>query len=221
VDDIGPGIKLYMNDEKFVYGGTTDENPKIYALVTDTNGINTVGNGIGHDITATLDDNADEAYILNDYYESNLDSYQSGRILYPLSDLSPGRHALKFKVWDIYNNSSEAYTEFVVAESATLALNHVLNYPNPFTTRTSFFFEHNRPCNTLDVQVQVYTVSGKLIKTLNRSVTCEGYRVDNLEWDGRDDYGDPIGKGVYVYRLKIRDSEGLTAEKYEKLVVLK
>jgi hypothetical protein len=220
-DVVGPGVKLYLNDEKFVFGGTTDENPKIYALVTDTNGINTVGNGIGHDITAELDHKTDQLFVLNDYYESDLDSYQSGRILYPLSDLSNGHHTLKFKIWDIYNNSSEAYTEFVVAESSTLALNHVLNYPNPFTTKTSFFFEHNRPCSTLDVQVQVFTVSGKLIKTINRSVTCEGYRVDDLNWDGRDDFGDAIGRGVYVYRLKIRDSDGATAEKYEKLVVLK
>ncbi|MBK8414851.1 MAG: hypothetical protein IPL22_10370 [Bacteroidetes bacterium] len=217
----GPSVKLYLNDEKFVFGGTTDENPKIYALIADSNGVNTVGNGIGHDITAQIDGKAEEIYVLNDYYESDLDSYQSGKILYPLSGLPEGRHTLKFKVWDIYNNSSEAYTEFVVAESATLALNHVLNYPNPFTTKTSFFFEHNRPCNSLDVQVQVFTVSGKLIKTINRTIACEGYRVDDLDWDGRDDFGDPIGRGVYVYRLKIRDSDGMTAEKYEKLVVLK
>ncbi|MDQ3051522.1 MAG: type IX secretion system sortase PorU, partial [Bacteroidota bacterium] len=63
-DNIGPTVKLFLNDEKFVYGGTTDENPKIYALVTDTNGINTVGNGIGHDITATVDDNTEKVYIL-------------------------------------------------------------------------------------------------------------------------------------------------------------
>lgn len=222
VSDVeGPAVKLYMNDEKFVFGGTTDENPKIYALVADTNGINTVGNGIGHDITAQIDGRAEQIYVLNDYYEADLDSYQSGKIVFPLSGLSDGRHTLKLKVWDIYNNSSDAYTEFVVAESATLALTHVLNYPNPFTTRTSFFFEHNRPCNALDVQIQIFTISGKLIKTLSRSVTCEGYRVDDLEWDGKDDFGDAIGRGVYVYRLKIRDSDGMSAEKYEKLVVLK
>jgi hypothetical protein len=217
----GPAVKLYMNDEKFVFGGTTDENPKIYALLADTNGINTVGNGIGHDITAQIDGRAEQIYVLNDYYEADLDSYQSGKIVFPLSGLADGRHTLKLKVWDIYNNSSDAYTEFVVAESATLALTHVLNYPNPFTTKTSFFFEHNRPCNALDVQIQIFTISGKLIKTLSRSVTCEGYRVDDLEWDGKDDFGDAIGRGVYVYRLKIRDSDGMSAEKYEKLVVLK
>jgi hypothetical protein len=222
VSDIeGPVVKLYMNDEKFVYGGTTDESPRILALVTDSNGVNTVGNGIGHDITAQLDGEPEKIYVLNDFYESDLDSYQSGRIVYPLASLSNGRHTLKLKVWDIYNNSAEAYTEFVVAESATLALNHVLNYPNPFTTRTSFFFEHNRPCNTLDVQIQIFTVSGKLIKTIDRTIACEGYRVDDIEWDGRDDYGDSIGKGVYVYRLKIRDLDGSSAEKYEKLVLLK
>ena len=222
VTDIeGPALKLFMNDEKFVFGGTTDESPKILAIVADSNGVNTVGNGIGHDITAQLDDDPDKIFVLNDFYESDLDSYQSGRVVYPLTGLTNGRHTLKLRVWDIYNNSSEAYTEFVVAESATLALNHVLNYPNPFTTRTSFFFEHNRPCNTLDVQIQIFTVSGKLIKTIDRTIACEGYRVDDIEWDGRDDYGDAIGKGVYVYRLKIKDLDGSSAEKYEKLVLLK
>jgi 5-hydroxyisourate hydrolase-like protein (transthyretin family) len=210
-----------MNDEKFVFGGTTDENPKIFAIVTDDNGVNTVGNGIGHDITAMLNDDPDNIFVLNDYYEADLDSYQSGKVVYPLAKLSSGRYNLKFKVWDIFNNSSESYTEFVVAESSELALNHVLNYPNPFTTNTSFFFEHNRPCDALDVQVQVFTVSGKLIKTINETVTCEGFRSDSIRWDGRDDFGDRIGRGVYVYRLKIRDTGGSTAEKFEKLVVLK
>ena len=220
-DVTGPQVKLYMNDEKFVFGGTTDENPKIFAIVTDDNGVNTVGNGIGHDITAMLNDDPDNIFVLNDYYEADLDSYQSGKVVYPLAKLSSGRYNLKFKVWDIFNNSSESYTEFVVAESSELALNHVLNYPNPFTTNTSFFFEHNRPCDALDVQVQVFTVSGKLIKTINETVTCEGFRSDSIRWDGRDDFGDRIGRGVYVYRLKIRDTGGSTAEKFEKLVVLK
>jgi hypothetical protein len=220
-DDNGPVIGLYLNDEKFIFGGTTDESPKILALVTDSNGVNTVGNGIGHDITATIDGETDKTLVLNDFYESDLDSYQSGRVLYQLTDLEEGRHTLKFKIWDIHNNSSEAYTEFVVAESAQLALNHVLNYPNPFTTKTSFFFEHNKPCNTLNVQIQIFTVSGKLVKTLDRTVLCEGYRIDDITWDGRDDFGDPIGRGVYVYRLKVRAADGTSAEKYEKLVLLK
>ncbi len=220
-DSQGPEVKLYLNDEKFVFGGLTDPNPKLLAIVVDSNGVNTVGNGIGHDITAMLDNDPNQIFTLNDYYESDLDDYTKGRVVFPLSKLSEGKHSLKFKVWDIHNNSTETLTEFVVAESAELALDRVLNYPNPFTTKTAFFFEHNRPCGNLDVQVQIFTVSGKLVKTINRFVSCEGYRSDGVEWDGKDDFGDPIGRGVYVYRLKIRDESGAVADKYEKLVLLK
>ena len=217
----GPGIKLYLNDEKFVFGGITNEDPKIFALLVDSSGINTVGNGIGHDITAQLDGQTNQPYVLNDFYEADLDNFQQGKILYSLKDLSEGRHSLQLKVWDIFNNSSQAYTEFIVASSAEIALSHVLNYPNPFTTHTSFFFEHNQACDGLDVQVQVFTVSGKLITTLQKQIFCDGYRSDQLSWNGTDDFGDRIGRGVYIYRLKVRNSLGQTAEKFEKLVLLR
>ena len=220
-DEQGPEINLFMNDEKFVFGGTTDENPFIYALVSDSNGINTVGNGIGHDITAQLDEESDEIFVLNDFYEANLNSYQTGKVRYPLQDLEPGLHSVRLKVWDIYNNSSEAYTEFVVASSAKLALNHVLNYPNPFTTNTKFFFEHNKQGSALKAQIQIYTVSGRLIKTIDEYVITEGFRSDGISWDGRDEFGDRIGKGVYIYKLKVRTTDGEVAQKTEKLVILK
>jgi hypothetical protein len=221
IDNAGPQVKLYMNDDKFVFGGMTDENPVLYAEVSDSNGINTAGTGIGHDITSILDEDNARISVLNDYYESDLDSYQSGKVRYPYSSLSSGRHILTFKVWDVYNNSSEARTEFIVAETAELALEHVLNYPNPFTTHTTFMFEHNRPYQQLSAQVQIFTVSGKLIKTLNHIVTTEGYRSDDIKWDGLDDYGDRIGRGVYVYKLKVKDFNGSSSEKFEKLVILR
>lgn len=220
-DNTGPVIQLFLNDASFVNGGITDENPDIYVEVFDTNGINTVGTGIGHDLVAVLDGNTLDPIVLNDYYEANLNSYSRGTIRYPLSDLPVGSHSLSVKVWDVYNNSATDFTEFVVAESAVLALDHVLNYPNPFTTKTSFFFEHNKPCGNLDVQVQVFTVSGKLIKTILTDVTCNGYRSEGIPWDGLDDFGDPVGKGLYFYRLKVRTPEGETADEYSKLVILK
>ncbi len=219
-DAVGPEVSLYMNDTKFVFGGLTDENPDIYSILKDDNGINTVGNGIGHDITAVMDGNTEKSIVLNDYYESDLNSYKSGSIRYSLEELSEGKHTLKLKVWDIYNNSTETYTEFVVAKSAKLALTHVLNYPNPFTTRTQFFFEHNQICSLLEVQVQIFTVSGKLVKNIDQFVSTQGFRSEPIEWNGRDDFGDKIGKGVYVYRVKVKTADGNTAEKYEKLVIL-
>ena len=222
VNDIeGPEIGLFMNDENFVDGGTTDENPTLVAKLFDQNGINTVGNGIGHDLTAILDANTDQAIVLNEYYESDLNTYQSGRITYPFQSLDEGAHSLTVKVWDVYNNSAQSEIDFIVAAEASMALEHVLNYPNPFTTHTDFYFEHNQACDFLDVQVEVFTVAGNLVKTITQTVSTEGFKVDPISWDGRDDFGGRLGRGVYVYRVKVATPEGKKAEKFEKLVILK
>ncbi len=219
-DDQGPDISLYMNDDSFVSGGITDENPDLFAKVFDENGINMVGNGVGHNIEAVIDENTSESIILNDFYEADLDTYKSGRISYPFYDLEEGNHTLSLKVWDVYNNSEKSEIEFVVAKEENFTLDHVLNYPNPFTTRTEFYFEHNQMCDYLDVQIQVFTVSGKLVKSINKRVRSEGFRSEGIVWNGRDDFGEKIGRGVYVYKLKVLNEGGEKVEKFEKLVIL-
>ena len=110
---------------------------------------------------------------------------------------------------------------FVVVENNKIMIEHLLNYPNPFTTHTSFYFDHNHPGVPLEILLQIFTVSGKLVKTFHLTMTTIGYHSDPIEWDGLDDFGKPIGRGVYVYRLKIITPTGQTAEKYEKLLILK
>ena len=220
-DDVGPEIELYMNDENFVFGGITDDSPILLANISDVHGINMVGNGIGHDIIAVIDDKDGEPFVLNDFYEADLNSYQNGKIHFPFTDLDEGRHKLRLKVWDVYNNSSEATLEFVVVKSNDIKLERVYNYPNPFTTYTEFWFEHNQPSKQMFAQVQIFTVSGKLVKTLEKNVFNDGYRSTSITWNGLDDYGDRIGRGVYVYKLKVRTENFSTAEKYEKLVILR
>ncbi len=221
LDNIGPNVQLYMNDENFVSGGVTDENPRLFAVLTDSSGINTVGNGIGHDITITLDNNSNNLIVLNDYYESDIDDYQKGKIEYLFSELEDGDHNLKLKVWDVYNNSSEENLDFIVAESENLAIKNLFNYPNPFTEQTSFYFDHNRPNEDLEILIQIFTVSGKLVKTINTIINSNAFRSEPINWDGLDDFGDIIGRGVYIYQIKVRTIDGETVKKIEKLVILK
>jgi len=221
-DEEGPDLEIFMNDEQFVNGSITDASPVLLLKAFDENGINTVGNGIGHDIVAILDGKVSNPIVLNDFYISAMDDYQKGEVRYQFLNLEPGPHSVEVKVWDVNNNSSVAKIDFVVQESKKPVLSNVYNYPNPFTTRTNFLFEHNQSCSSLDVQVQVYTVSGKLVKTIHRNVPTLGFRQPTgIEWDGLDEYGDQLAKGVYVYRLKIRNPDGETTEKTEKLVILK
>ncbi len=221
-DDVkGPTIRLFMNDSSFVAGGITNPNPAIFSILNDENGINTSSASFGHDIVATLDENANKSYSLNEYYQSDIDNYKQGSIRYELYKLDEGLHIVKLKAWDTYNNSSEKSISFVVQKDNEIIIEHLLNYPNPFTTNTDFYFEHNKPGMNLDVLLQIFTVSGKLVKTINKQMTTEGFRSEPIHWDGLDDFGNKIGSGVYVYRLKIRTLDGKIAEKYEKLLILK
>ncbi|AEA44535.1 type IX secretion system sortase PorU [Fluviicola taffensis] len=221
VDNTGPELKIYLNDDSFVDGSIASSNPLLVIEAYDEFGINTAGNGIGHDITAVLDGNTGSPIVLNEYYKSNLDSYQNGKVEYTLRNLSIGTHTLDVKLWDVNNNSNTTRLEFVVTEDKDVQLDHVLNYPNPFTTNTMFMFEHNQSCASLETQIQIFTVSGRLVKTINQFVPTNGFRVEGITWDGKDDFGDQLAKGVYVYRLKVTMPDGKKAQKMEKLVLLK
>lgn len=219
-DTTPPKLKLYMNDTNFVSGGITNKSPIFLAFLEDENGINTAS-GIGHDIVAILDGDENNPYILNDYYETETDNYKKGKVTYPYRDLAPGLHTILFKAWDVYNNLITAEIQFIVIGDGELELEHVLNYPNPFVSYTEFWFNHNRPFEPLEVQVQILTITGKLVKTINQLVVNEGFNSRDVKWDGKDDFGDKIGKGVYVYKLTVRSSvTGKKTEKIEKLVIL-
>lgn len=223
-DNDAPLISLFMNDYSFVSGGITNQSPTLLAKLQDTNGINT-SSGIGHDIVAILDGDETNPYVLNDYYQADLDTYKSGVVSFPFTNLSTGIHTLTLKAWDVYNNSSTQDIQFVVYnENEQLVVNNVLNYPNPFVDYTEFWFNHNST-QPLDVLVQIFTVSGKLVKTIkaqtNTSTKSNSSLSRDIVWDGRDDFGDKIGKGVYIYKLTVRSPFlNKQVEKIEKLVIL-
>jgi hypothetical protein len=225
-DNQPPLVQPFLNTDAFVFGGITNLDPKVLVKCSDDYGMNVTGASLGHDLTAVLDGNVLETLVLNDFYQSAQDDYRKGQAIYPLRNLSPGRHTLAVKGWDIANNPGVGYTEFIVAENGKAALDHVLNYPNPFTTNTNFQFDHNLAGQILDVQISIFSVSGKLVKTIFHTATPEGFRVTDINWNGRDDYGDVLARGVYLYRVKVRGTDvagtAVSAESdFEKLVILK
>ena len=200
-DDEGPTVELYMNHSNFRSGGITDSNPSLYALIRDESGVNTSGNGIGHDLVATLDEDQQSSVVLNSYYESDLDSYQSGVVVYPYTNLEEGLHQLKLKVWDVHNNSSEAFTEFVVVTDTDLLLQNLMNYPNPFREFTQIHFEHNRPDEDLEVTVTIFDTDGRKVKTMNATISASSYANSDFTWDGTSDSGSAVKSGLYFCRV--------------------
>lgn len=221
-DDQGPDIDLYMNDENFVFGGITNANPVLLARLRDDFGINVTGTAVGHDITAVVNADNQNVLILNEFFEAAKDDYTSGIVRFPLKNLSKGRQSITVKAWDISNNSAEARTEFVVVGNENELLRNVYNYPNPFTTHTRFMFEHDLPNTEFDVTVNIYSISGKLVKSITEVRNSSGFRVNDIGWNGRDDYDSRLAKGVYLYKIRIQSKDsGLVRESgFEKLIVL-
>ncbi len=221
-DDIGPRVSLFMNDESFVSGGITNDSPVLIAKLEDANGMNTAS-GIGHDMIAILDGDESNPYVVNEYYQADVDDFTKGSMNFKLRDLEDGLHTVTLKAWDVYNNSSTQEIQFIVAGGDALEISRVLNYPNPFVSYTEFWFSHNRENEEfLDVQVQIFTVTGKVVKTIGGTYPTGGINLfREIKWDGKDDFGDRIGKGVYVYKISVRSPlTNKRVEKFEKLVIL-
>jgi hypothetical protein len=219
-DAQGPLIRAYMNDEKFVNSGLVNQTPQLLLKFFDSSGVNASGGGIGHDITATLDDDPQQFYVLNDFYVAESGSFQRGSLRFQLPSLTEGNHFLRIKAWDVLNNSSEVKIDFRVAKDEELSISNVYNYPNPFTANTTFMFEHNRPGDVLQASVNIYTISGMVVKNIRQTINTKGNRSFEINWDGTDHFSRKIGRGVYIYQLEITDSAGKKRSVRQKLVLL-
>ena len=217
----GPEIELFINNEQFISGGMTNEDPLLFAILNDFSGINTVGNGIGHDIVAILDEESNQSISLNDYYTADTDNYKSGKLTYPFYDLEKGHHTLHLKVWDVFNNSAEQTIDFYVTNVEDFSLSELLNYPNPFKDNTAFYFQHNRAGELLEVELQIFDLSGRMVASINENIYDNGYRVGPINWNGTTNSGEKLGTGIYVYRFNVKAEDGTLESKAEKLIILR
>ena len=215
-DNKGPEIQIYMDSENFVNGGKTSKSPTLLAYLSDENGINTVGSGIGHDITAVLNDDYSTVLVLNDYYQANIDDYTSGTIAFPLKNLSVGKHTLKLKAWDVANNSTEVEIEFIV--SGEFHISVVNNYPNPLNNYTFFTFEHNQSGAVLDAIIEIFDQSGRRVDLIATEVGSNGAVSNPVRWDVNQT-SIQLRNGIYIYRIMAKNSDGVIASKSGKMLI--
>jgi hypothetical protein len=202
-DNIGPVLKPYLNDDKFMNGGITNENPVLFVKLSDSSGINTSGNGIGHDITAVIDGNERNVLVLNNFYTAYQNSYQQGQVVFQLPTLTEGKHSIRIKAWDVANNSGEAVLDFIVVKQQKPVITHVRNFPNPFWESTTFSFEHNQPNTNLDIAINIYAASGALVKQIKQTVNTGGTRNCQINWRGDTQSGAKLAKGIYIYKIVV------------------
>ena len=217
IDDVGPDIELYINNNSFVSGEIVTSTSVLLSYLSDNSGINSTGNGLGHDIVMVIDDDYSNSIILNTYYDMDVNSYKSGKVVYPFQDLTPGSHTLTIKAWDLQNNSSEKTIDFFVDDNVEIQLADVLNYPNPFEKETRFEFSHNKNGSELDVTIRIYDVVGKFVVELLSSDINGTNESGTITWDGRNHNGNIIASGIYVYTIEVKDTFGNITVQQQKL----
>lgn len=208
-DDNPPLLRLYMNDTTFVNGGLTPANSRLLARISDDNGINLATSGIGHEMILRIDNDPNQEYVVNEFYQADPNTFRSGTLSFPLIGLKPGLHTARLVVWDTHNNSATGNLEFRVADDAgSVVVENFGVYPNPVVNDQSvyFTFGHNKGGGSLDTQIDIYDLTGKLIRKLNWTSTDANSRMGaerELSWDLTTKDGQQVSNGMYIARLNV------------------
>ena len=210
-----------MDDRSFVENGKTGLNTRLIADLYDTNGINAIGLGIGHEIVMVLDEDWVHPVVLNEFYQPDADRYQSGSVYFDLTDLAPGRHTLTLKAWDLYNNPSEKSISFYAFEIPTVTVTNVINFPNPFNEGTTFSCVPNPGSGTVDIRIEIYSIVGQPVKTIEITYKEALNEPVLYFWDGADDHGNRLQSGIYPYRVIFRSDNGAVSQTSRKLIILR
>ena len=235
-DNAGPEIRIGFQGIQFSDGKTVPRTSILEVELADSvSGINIVGD-IGHNITLVLDDLETEKIVLTDYFNYFENNFQAGKVIYdfsthklpvslwqnpdsPAYGLPLGTHTITIKAWDNFNNSSVKTTTFQVVSEDELVLQDIFNYPNPFSSSTTFTFYASQQC---EVKIKIYTTRGALVQTLDGIIADPA--INQVYWDGLDRDGDELANGVYLYKIIARARRGdkiLKAEKIDKLVIFR
>ncbi len=218
-DLIGPSIYCYLNSEDFTFGGEVNSTPFFVAQISDKDGINASGAGIGHDMELIIDGDIEKTYNLNDNFTFDYESYTSGQTYYALPTLSEGKHTLKFRAWDILNNSSTTSLDFVVKKSIQPNIVDVYATNNPARDNTTFVVAHNFCGAELNLEIDIMDSSGRLLWSTSESGTAATNTIA-YKWDLRTDSGAKLNTGIYLYRIKLSSNGSSYASKTQKILII-
>lgn len=218
-DNQGPIVKPYIDNNLFRSGDIVSENPMLYVELEDDNGINVSGSSVGHDLIAIVDGDYQNPYILNSFYTTEPNSYTKGSLFYQLSKLSPGKHTLTVRAWDVFNNSGEGSINFEVADDKAINFD-LYNYPNPFSDFTNIVLQHNQPNVELNVTLRIFAANGQKVYERKQPMRpTESFT--QWKWDGTTSTGVKAAGGVYMYQVSIEGLEGKSKTLYQKLVIVR
>ncbi len=187
----------------------------------DENGINTSGNGIGHDLVATITGSQSYRFVLNNFFTTHLDSYQSGSIEYSLPELQPGKYTLTLKAWDTGNNSAEKTISFVVSNDISLEISQMHIYPVPLKSGTnlSISFDHNLANEDMNVMLRMFDLSGQQMGTHQTSIDSSHGTTAPISFIPQGGNGQNLGVGIYIIQMEATSDSGKKTTISKKIII--
>ncbi len=219
VDTIAPKVYLYLDNPDFPNGGFTGTQPMFVATISDNIGINASGTNVGHDMELVIDNQQANVLTLNDYFNYDFGSYNSGVVSYPLQGLAVGKHKLSFRVWDVNNNSTTSVLDFTVQEDINQALD-VNATSNPARTSTHIITSFAESEEAHTVSTEIYDIAGRKIWA-HQASTNGGSGYSSTEWRLTDGSGAPVPAGIYLYRAVVSSPSQRMETKTKKIIVVR
>ncbi len=217
-DTIGPDIRLFLNTPSFQYGGNVNATPMLVADLSDDSGLNTSGNGTGHDILLVVDNNPNWTWVLNDCYTGNAGDYKTGRVTFSLPALPEGRHTLMLRAWDAVNNSSTVWLGFKVVSDLKPELSIDVT-DSPARESTTFVVTHDRPGPGTRVVIQVADSNG-MIQWTGQADGSSDSGVTMVTWNLSGNSGHRMQPGLYLTRATVSGPDSASASVSCKLVIV-
>ncbi|MDR1004158.1 MAG: hypothetical protein LBL97_04020, partial [Prevotellaceae bacterium] len=218
-DTLGPRITLYLNTPDFRTGDATHTTPLFVAQLDDSAGINTVGNGIGHDLTLCIDNSPLLTYTLNDCYTPVAGDYTRGTVQFSIPALEPGRHTLSFRAWNLLNHSNTETLDFEVVRGLRPHLFSVTCTESPARESTTFLLTHDRAESLLTIRLTVYDLAGRTLWTHQEAGVAAG-DPHTVVWDLCSNNGQRLAPGIYIYRASIVSEGSKESAKGGKMIIL-
>ena len=212
-DTEGPRIALSFAGGAFEVRADATLNVDLY----DPSGILITGHSPQNGIIVTVDGNSTTRVDITSSFRCAANSYQGGRATFQLPNLSQGPHRVRVSAADnlasgfgAVAHRSSAEIEFLVVASTSLNVARAYLFPDPARSRGpggGGQFVVDAPGAALNVLLRIYTVSGRLVRTLK---SFGGVDQAQLSWDGLDDEREPLANGVYLFKVSVnaREADG-------------
>lgn len=214
-DDVNPILDVTFDGVHILEGEIVSAKPDIVIQLTDENQFLALNDTSDFEVYLTNPSGQQQRIWFKDKTGADVLAFtpaqlpkNSCRIEWNPELTTDGIYRVKVLASDRSANASGDYgydISFEVINKSTIT--NVVNYPNPFSTCTHFVFTLTGSVVPDNMQIQIMTVTGKLVKTIYQS-ELGPIRVGNNQtsycWDGRDEYGDQLANGLYLYRVTTR-----------------